>query len=114
MATPAPKVFREDARIEWDAPAQDVHNHIRGMSPIPGAFTYHKGLLLKALRSTLAEGGGRPGEVLRSDAALTVACGSGAVEIVEAQLEGRRCMLADELLRGYSVLRGDLLNKYSE
>jgi methionyl-tRNA formyltransferase len=107
LASPAPKVFREDAAIDWSRPAQQVHNHIRGMSPIPGAFTYHGDVMVKVLRSRITQGSGRPGRVLLAGDLLTVACGAGAVEIVEAQLEGRRRMSAEELLRGYTIRPGE-------
>ncbi|MDX1740610.1 MAG: methionyl-tRNA formyltransferase [Rhodothermales bacterium] len=109
LATPAPKVFREDAEIDWAKPCGEVHNRIRGMSPIPGAFTYHEEHVLKVLRSRISTGEGSPGRVLAADDSLIVACADGAVEIVEAQLEGRRRMSAEELLRGYDMRSGQIL-----
>jgi methionyl-tRNA formyltransferase len=114
LATPAPKVFREDAAIDWTKPSQQVHNHIRGMSPAPGAFTHHEGHLLKALRSVIGRGTGVPGEVLEAKESLVVACGDGAVGIKEVQLEGRRRMRAGELLRGYGIRPGQLLGSYTD
>lgn len=110
LATPAPKIFRDDMRIDWSHPAQVVHNHIRGLSPYPGAWTLHQGLQLKVFRSRPAAAEeSRPGTVLHADDALTVACGEGAVELIEVQLEGKRRMPASDLLRGYSVEVGDVL-----
>ena len=109
LATPAPKVFREDAQVEWGQAAEQVHNHVRGMSPIPGAFTMHDGNQLKILRSSISDGDGEPGEVLEIDTDLVVACGTGAVRLTELQLEGRRRMPAQELLRGYDIRRGHVL-----
>jgi methionyl-tRNA formyltransferase len=109
LVTPAPKVFREDALIEWTQPADRVHNHIRGMSPVPGAFTYHDGSMLKVLRSRHAEGAGAAGEVLQAHGDLIVACGKGAVQVVEAQVEGRRRMSAEDMLRGYEIRSGEIL-----
>ncbi len=111
LATPAPKVFRSDAEIDWSASSESVHNRIRGMSPIPGAYTYHGGHVLKPLRSLRRPGLGAPGTVLAAEAELIVACGEGAVELVEVQLEGRRRMTAAELLRGYAIDRGERLGE---
>ncbi len=107
LATPAPKVFREDGRIEWTQSAEQVHNRIRGMSPYPGAFTAHDGVELKLLRSRVVEGTGNPGEVVEADERLIVACGTEAVEIVQLQQEGRRALSAADFLRGYDIAPGD-------
>lgn len=109
LATPAPKIFREDARIDWSADAETVHNHVRGLSPYPGAWTLHRGTLLKIYRTRKAEGSGAPGEVQRSDETLVVACGSGSVEIVELQQEGRQRLDGSAFVRGYDIDPGDLL-----
>ncbi|NNE47487.1 MAG: methionyl-tRNA formyltransferase [Rhodothermales bacterium] len=111
LASPAPKVFRAHAEIDWNLPAAKVHNHIRGMSPVPGAFTHHGDVILKALRSRRRSESGAPGEVLGSEDEMIVACGDGAVEIMELQLEGRRKMSAREALRGYRLTRGELLGR---
>jgi methionyl-tRNA formyltransferase len=111
LASPAPKVFRAHAEIDWSLPAAQVHNLIRGMSPVPGAFTHHGDIMLKVLRSRRRRESGAPGEVLGSEDEMIVACGDGAVEIVELQLEGRRKMSAREALRGYRLTRGELLGR---
>jgi len=109
LATPAPKVFRDEGRVDWTADAARVHNHIRGLSPVPGAWTTWGEAELRLLRSRPAGGEGAPGEVLRADTSLVVACGSGAVEILTLQAEGRRVMAADEYLRGSNLSRGSML-----
>lgn len=109
QATLAPKLTREEARIPWDRPALMVHNHIRGLSPNPGAWTLHEGRLLKLYRSRPTEGSGAPGTILKADRQLIVACGEGAVEILELQQEGRRTLPADAFLRGYTLHPGDRL-----
>jgi methionyl-tRNA formyltransferase len=83
-----------------------VHNHIRGLSPVPGAWCElaGEGARIKLLRTTRGEGAGAPGTVL--DDALTVACGEGAVRIVELQRAGRPAMKADEFLRGKPIAAG--------
>ena len=78
-------------------PAVEVDRLIRGLSPFPGAWIEIGGERVKLLRSRLAEGSGGPGQVLRG---FAIACGDGAVEITEAQREGKRPMPASEVLRG--------------
>lgn len=109
QATPAPKVFKEAAWIDWSLPAEHVHNMIRGLSPVPCAWTHHEGTLLKVYRSTRAEGEGAPGEVLETHPRLVVACGEGAVSLIEVQQEGRKRLPAEVFLRGYPLKPGDRL-----
>jgi methionyl-tRNA formyltransferase len=99
-ATYAPKVDKPEARVDWTRPAAEVDRLIRGLSPFPGAWCLAGGERLKLLRSREAPGEGRPGQRL---AGLTVACGDGAVENVEAQRAGRRPMPAGEVLRGADI-----------
>ncbi len=98
--TYAEKIDKAEARVDWSRPAEEVDRHIRGLSPFPGAWTEVAGERLKLLRSRAAPGSGTPGEVLTG---LTIACGSGAVEITQAQRPGKRPMDAAELLRGLTL-----------
>jgi methionyl-tRNA formyltransferase len=84
-----------------------VHNHIRGLSPFPGAWFELDGARMKALRSTRGEGSGVPGVVL--DDNLTIACQNGSVRLVKVQRAGKAPMTADEFLRGTPVKRGVIL-----
>lgn len=93
----AAKIDKAEARVDWSRPAVEADRLIRGLSPFPGAWTEVKGERVKLLRSRVAEGKGAPGQVLHG---FTVACGEGAVEITEAQREGKRPMPASEVLRG--------------
>ncbi|MBN8631541.1 MAG: methionyl-tRNA formyltransferase [Rhodobacterales bacterium] len=95
--TYAAKIDKTEARVDWSRPAVEVDRLIRGLSPFPGAWTQVGGERVKLLRSRLAPGTGAPGQVLHG---FTVACGTGAVEITEAQREGKRPMPAAEVLRG--------------
>ena len=81
-----------------------MHDHIRGLSPFPGAWFEAGSTRIKVLRSTLAQGSGAPGTVL--DDQLTVACGEGAVRLLELQRAGRQAMKAEEFLRGAGIKRG--------
>ncbi|MDT1060556.1 methionyl-tRNA formyltransferase [Paracoccus sp. CPCC 101403] len=98
--TYAAKIDKAEARIDWTRPAAQIDRQIRGLSPFPGAWCMIGEERVKLLRSRLAEGSGQPGRVL-SD--FTIACGQGAVEIVEAQREGKRPMPATEILRGLTL-----------
>jgi len=108
-ATPAPKIHDEDCETPWPASGNDVHNHVRGLSPYPGAWTLHDDTRLKLYRTRRAAGDGAPGEVLQADDRLVVACGSGAVEITELQQPGRRRLDAVDFLNGYSLHEGERL-----
>ncbi len=98
--TYAEKIDKAEARIDWTRPAVEVDRAIRGLSPFPGAWCEIGGDRARLLRSRLAEGSGAPGEVLSG---LTVACGDGAVKILQAQRPGKRVMAADEFLRGIDL-----------
>ena len=102
--TYAGKIEKGETRIDWARPWQEVHNHIRGLSPFPGAWFEHKGARIKVLRTTRGEGGGMPGTLL--DDKLTIACADGAVRILELQRAGRQAMKAEEFLRGADVAVG--------
>ncbi|MBI3189181.1 MAG: methionyl-tRNA formyltransferase [Ignavibacteriales bacterium] len=111
LASPAPKLFKEHCEIDWTKSAGEVHNRIRGLSPVPCSFTFHHGKVLKLYRSTLATDvqSTSPSEVLVADKRLVIATADGAVEILELQQEGKRKMSAEEFLRGYKISIGEKL-----
>jgi methionyl-tRNA formyltransferase len=104
--TYAAKIGKDETRIDWGKPWQAVHNHIRGLSPFPGAWFELAGARVKVLRSTRGEGSGTPGTVL--DDRLTIACGAGAgaVRLTQVQRAGAKAMTAEEFLRGTPVKAG--------
>jgi methionyl-tRNA formyltransferase len=106
--TYAGKIDKGETRIDFARPAREVHDRVRGLSPAPGAWfeAAHEGRAerIKVLRTAVAQGGGPPGTVL--DDALTVACGEGAVRILEVQRSGKRPMPAAEFLRGFALQPG--------
>ena len=110
--TYAHKIEKAEARIDFTRSANDVHNHSRGLSPFPGAwFEIGSGAAverIKILRTIVVDGAGPPGTVI--DDSLTIACGQGAVRIIEAQRAGKKPMLAGDLLRGFSMPVGTKLN----
>jgi len=107
--TYANKIDKNETRIDWRKPWNEVHNHIRGLSPFPGAWFELKGesspVRVKVLRTTKGEGKGVPGSVL--DDKLTIACGEGAIRILELQRAGKQPMKADEFLRGSPLRAGN-------
>jgi methionyl-tRNA formyltransferase len=109
--TYAHKITNEEARIDWTGTAGAVHNHVRGLSPFPGAFfetDRGKGReRVKVLRTALAESSGPPGALL--DQHGTVACGEGAIRLVQVQRAGRPPVAAEDFLRGARVPTGALL-----
>jgi methionyl-tRNA formyltransferase len=104
-ATYAAKIDKAEARIDWTRPAHAVLRHIHGLSPFPGAWAELAGVgenaRIKILRCELAKGFGAPGEAL--DDQLTIACGEGAIRILELQREGKARMQAVDFLRGVKV-----------
>jgi methionyl-tRNA formyltransferase len=102
--TYAEKISKSETRIDWSKPWKQVHDHIRGMSPVPGAWFEVGGKRVKVLRSTKGEGSGVHGTAL--DDKLTIACGDGAVRLVQVQRAGRQPMSAEEFQRGAPVKAG--------
>ena len=110
LATAAPKIFRDDCRIRWTESADQVHNHCRGLSPYPGAWTPWKSGNLKILGSRVTEGTGSPGTVLRSDGRIVVACETGAISITHLQTPGQRVLTAKDFLNGHPIVPGSHLS----
>jgi methionyl-tRNA formyltransferase len=104
----ATKIGKGETRIDWSRPWKDVHDHIRGLSPFPGAWfelaADGKPVRVKVLRTTRGEGSGAPGTVL--DDPLTVACGGGAIRLLQLQRAGKQAMMAEEFLRGTPIAAG--------
>lgn len=102
--TYAAKIDKAEARIDWTRPAREVLRHIHGLSPFPGAWAELENARVKILRCELAKGTGAPGEVL--DDHLTIACGEGAIRLIELQREGKARMQAADFLRGVPLKTG--------
>jgi methionyl-tRNA formyltransferase len=104
----AAKIDKGETRIDWGKPWHAVHDHIRGLSPFPGAWCELAGDRLKVLRTTKGEGSGPPGTAI--DGNLTIACGDGSVRVIELQKAGGRPLTAEEFLRGTRVRAGFALS----
>lgn len=108
----AAKIDKSETRIDFSRDGAEVHNHIRGLSPFPGAWfelaVNGKPERVKVLGSTPAEGEGAPGAVL--DRSLTIACGQGAVRLTRLQRAGGKQLDAADFLRGTPVSPGTVLS----
>jgi len=112
-ATHAPKIKKDDGRLDWNQPARVLWNRIRGLVPWPGAFTYSSGepaILLKIWKAEIAALSGAPGEILPAEkSAIVVACGKDSLRILELQREGARRLSAPQFLAGYPLNPGKRL-----
>jgi len=112
----APKLKKENGLIDWDAPAVDIHNQVRGVLPWPGAFTGYHGKILKIFKTDLLpvfpNHKPEPGEVVRADKqGIVVACGRGFLGLKELQLEAGRRMSAQNFIIGHKLKAGDILGR---
>jgi methionyl-tRNA formyltransferase len=110
--TYAKKIEKSETRVDWTRPGRQVHNHIRGLSPFPGAWCEMsiggRAERVKLLRSTLGQGNGSPGAAL--DDSLTIACGDGSVRLEELQRAGGKALRAADFLRGAKVEKGMVIS----
>ena len=106
-STYAAKVAKAEARIDWSRNADEVVRQVLAFAPTPGAWFEASGERLKILAAEIAEGSGRPGEVL--DERLMIACATGAIRPLVVQRAGRAPMTAQELLRGFPIRAGTVL-----
>jgi methionyl-tRNA formyltransferase len=106
--TYAAKITKEECRIDFTRPAREIHDRIRGLAPFPGAFLefewQHALKRVKVLRAECAEGAAPPGIVIGDD--LTIACGEGAIRLIEVQPAGKAPMSAAEFLNGHALKLG--------
>jgi methionyl-tRNA formyltransferase len=106
--TYAAKITKDECRIDFSHPAQNVHDHVRGLSPFPGAWfevtVDGKRERLRVLATEVTSASGEPGVVL--DDAMTIACGNGSVRVLTAQRAGKKPMPASEILRGFALRKG--------
>ena len=107
LASPAPKIFRDTAKIDWNKEPLYVRNFINGMSPSPGAWTNFEGKSLKIYRTQIGcsvsnpDTFGEPGSYVIKDGKFLVQCKSGLIELLEIQPEGKKAMLVSDYLKGF-------------
>lgn len=103
LATPAPKITKEIAKIDWNKSANEIHNLIRGLSPVPGAFFEFGGKQLKVYKSEIVERNDLISfEIKQTKTELIIGCGKNSLKILELQQEGKKRMAVEEFLRGFS------------
>lgn len=106
--TYATKISKDEAKIGWTKPAEEVLAHIHGLSPYPAAYFEFADEKIKVLKATLdSKQGGNSGEVLDNN--LTIACGSGAIHPTLIQRAGKKPMSTEEMLRGFAISQGTRL-----
>ena len=112
-ATYAAKIEKADAKIDFTKSARELDFMIRGVTPIPGAFAYLNGKMLKIVKAKPVSKKGSVGEVIDADGvglgSFTVACGEGALEVTVVVTEGKGKMSAGDFIRGRKIKVGDIL-----
>ena len=103
LASPAPKINKENGLIDWHKPAFDINNLIRGLSPHPGAYFFFKDKFIKIYNASVNnEKVLKPGEILSSKGELVIGCGKYSLNVIELQQEGRKKLSVSEFLRGFN------------
>ena len=103
LASPAPKINKENGIIDWHRPAFDINNLIRGLSPYPGAYFFFRDKLIKIYNASVnKEKVLKPGEIFTCKEELIIGCGKYSLNILELQLEGRKKLSVSEFLRGFN------------
>jgi len=113
QATVAPMLTREEERIDWGESAQTIHNRVRALSPLPGAYTRLDDFKLKLYKTRVCNepAKGKIGQIVHlSEVSFKVQTGSGLLEVMQVQREGKRRMSTAEFLRGYSLRPGVVLS----
>ena len=106
----APKINKEMRLINWHWASIKIHNWVRGLSPMPGMYTYLGQKLLRIYKTSFKNNTiCKPGKVLESEKQFLVGTGSGVLEILELQLEGRKKLLAKDFIRGINITPGQIL-----
>jgi methionyl-tRNA formyltransferase len=108
-ATYAAKIGKTEARIDWTLPAANIDRQVRAFNPAPGAESLLAGEVLKVWEAEPVAASGKPGEVLRADTELVVACGDGALSLRSVQRAGGKAMGVQDFLRGFRVAQGETL-----
>lgn len=106
LATLAPRIQKDEGRIDWSRPALDIDRLVRAFTPWPGTFTYWGGKLLKILAGAPGEGRAEPGQAIVRDGALAIGTGDGLYVPARLQLEGRAAASAADFLRGHPSFAG--------
>ena len=109
-STYAPIMTREDGLIDWNLPAQEIYNRVRGFAPWPGAYTFFRGKRLHIHQALAAPGEAAPATMATEGSVLKIGCGEGLLQALEVQLEGKRAMAAEDFVNGYRPAAGEKLS----
>ena len=102
LASPAPKIIKETCLIDWNKPASEIHNLVRGLSPHPVAYFLHNNKVIKIYKTEIVKDLNlKPGEIHQTKTELIIGCGKDSLRIFEIQQEGKKKMQTSEFLRGY-------------
>lgn len=105
LATPAPKITKEIAKIDWNKSANEIYNLVRGLSPVPGAFFEFGGKQLKVYKTEIVERNDlKSFGINQTKTELIIGCGKNSLKILELQQEGKKRMAVEEFLRGFSFV----------
>jgi methionyl-tRNA formyltransferase len=104
LSSPAPKITKELTEINWNKPAEEIHNLIRGLSPFPGAYFKFNDKVIKIYKSGIIKVCYHPGEFIQTKHSLIIGCGKDSLDIIELQQEGKKRLNIDEFLRGFSFI----------
>ncbi len=112
LSTYAPKLSRDSGRLDWNRPADEIRNLVRGCDPWPSAFTFYKGSMIKIWKVEISNAGpaseAAPGTIVSAvDSGIEVVTGAGVVRIREIQREGKKRQTAETFLRGYPISEGE-------
>jgi len=109
-STYAPIMKREDGLVDWNLPAQEIYNRVRGFSPWPGAYSFFRGKRFHIHRARITPGRAAPATMVIEGAVLKIGCGEGLLRALEVQLEGRRVMASEDFVNGYRPATGETLS----
>ncbi len=105
LATPAPKITKAICKIDWNKPAIEIHNLIRGISPFPGAYFIINNKQFKIFKSKIVEEKKlKPSQIEQTKKEIFIGTADGTIQVLEIQPEGRKRMTSEEFLRGYSLV----------
>ena len=104
LASPAPKITKEICLIDWNKPAEEIHNLVRGLSPYPAAFFNYNNKVIKIYNTEIVKDFNlKPFELQQTKTELIIGCGKDALRILEIQQEGKKRMNIEKFLRGFRV-----------
>jgi methionyl-tRNA formyltransferase len=109
-STYAPIMKREDGLVDWNLPAREIYNRVRGFSPWPGAYAFFRGKRFHIHRALVTPGQAAPATMVVEGAVLKIGCGEGLLQALEVQLEGKRAMPAEDFVNGYRPVTGEKLS----